>query len=508
MAKQAKLSQKIGFWVGIAAFVVVLFLKTPAGMEPGAKTTIGLLIWMAVWWATEAVPLSITSLLPLVVLPLFRVILAKDIAKSYMSQEIMLFVGGFFISEALEESGLHTRFSLWLINKIGTSPKKIILAFMIAVAFISMWISNTTAAVMALPVALSVIEFFKASIKKENVDVDTAPGEFKFATALMLGVGFAASIGGMGTPIGTPPNIIFMSMSKQMFPNAPTLSFFDFAKFGTLFIIFFVPFTWFMLTSVFFKPGFGGLKESKEIFIQELKKLGNMTKKEKIVGVVFIITVFLWIFRVDINFGSFTIKGWSTLLGVSQYVHDSTVAILAALLFYIIPVDYNKGEYVLNKESVNKLPWDIILIFGGGLAIADTMVQTKLAEYIGSKLVFLQGMNLLLVIFIVGAAGFFIAQFTSHTSAASIFMPIAGAIATAAHIHPYLVMLPVTFAISLAFSLPASTPPNVIVMTGGHVNVKDMLKSGFTIGFLGLIILVLYMYFIGIPILGIANMPY
>jgi len=211
---------------------------------------------------------------------------------------------------------------------------------------------------------------------------------------------------------------------------------------------------------------------------------------------------------VDINFGSFTIKGWSTLLGVSQYVHDSTVAILAALLFYIIPVDYNKGEYVLNKESVNKLPWDIILIFGGGLAIADTMVQTKLAEYIGSKLVFLQGMNLLLVIFIVGAAGFFIAQFTSHTSAASIFMPIAGAIATAAHIHPYLVMLPVTFAISLAFSLPASTPPNVIVMTGGHVNVKDMLKSGFTIGFLGLIILVLYMYFIGIPILGIANMPY
>jgi len=194
-------------------------------MEPGAKTTIGLLIWMAVWWATEAVPLSITSLLPLVVLPLFRVILAKDIAKSYMSQEIMLFVGGFFISEALEESGLHTRFSLWLINKIGTSPKKIILAFMIAVAFISMWISNTTAAVMALPVALSVIEFFKASIKKENVDVDTTPGEFKFATALMLGVGFAASIGGMGTPIGTPPNIIFMSMSKQMFPNAPTLSF-------------------------------------------------------------------------------------------------------------------------------------------------------------------------------------------------------------------------------------------------------------------------------------------
>ncbi|MGC9171305.1 SLC13 family permease [Caldisericum sp.] len=508
MAKQSKLSQRIGFFVGILVFVLVLLMKTPTGMEVGAKITIGLLLWMAIWWATEAVPLPITSLLPLLIFPLFKVISAKDIAKSYMSQEIMLFVGGFFISEALEESGLHERLSLFLINKIGTSPKRIILAFMIAVGFISMWISNTTATVMALPIALSIIEFYKELIKKEGLNVDTTPGEFKFATALMLGVAFAASIGGMGTPIGTPPNIIFLSMAKQMFPNAPTLSFLEFSKFGILFIIFFLPFTWFMLTSVFFKPGFAGLKESREIFANELKKLGKMLIKEKVVLTVFLITVFLWIFRTDIDFGNFTIKGWSNILGISKYVHDSTVAILAALLLYIIPVDFKKGETVLNAESVKKLPWDIILIFGGGLAIADAMVSTKVADYVGSKLTFLSGVNLLWVIALVGGTGFLIAQFTSHTSATSIFMPIAGAVAVAAKIHPYLVMLPTTFAISLAFSLPASTPPNVVVMTGDYVKVKDMLKAGFIIGFLGLIILVFYMYFVGIPLLNIANMPY
>jgi sodium-dependent dicarboxylate transporter 2/3/5 len=186
-------------------------------MQVGAKIAIGLFLWMAIWWATEAVPLPITLLLLLVILPLFKVVGAKDIAKSYMSQEIMLFIGGFFISKALEESGLHTRFSLFLIDKIGTSPKKIILAFMIAVGFISMWISNTTATVMALPIALSIIEFYKSLIHKEGLAVDTTPGKFKFATALMLGVAFTVSIGGMGNPIGTSPNIIFMSMAKQVF---------------------------------------------------------------------------------------------------------------------------------------------------------------------------------------------------------------------------------------------------------------------------------------------------
>lgn len=508
MGKGKKLSQKIGFFAGLIAFIIVFLLKTPTGMEVGAKITIGLLLWMAIWWATDAVPLSITSLLPLVIFPLFKVVDAKEIAKAYMSQEIMLFVGGFFISEALEESGLHVRFSLGLVNLLGTSPKKIILSIMIAVGFISMWISNTTATIMALPIALSIIEFYKTSIKKENLPVDTEAGRFAFATALMLGIAFAASIGGMGTPIGTPPNIIFMSIAKQMFPKAPTLTFFDFSKFGTLFIIFFLPFTWFMLTSVFFKPGFTGLKESKEIFRKELQKLGKMSKKEIIVAVVFIITVLLWIFRVDINFGSFTLKGWSTLLNVGKFVHDSTIAIFAALLLYIIPVDVKKFETVLKAESIKNLPWDIILIFGGGLALADAVIATKIPEFVGAKLTFLQHANLLLVIFIVGGTGFLIAQFTSHTSATSIFMPIAGSIAIAAKIHPYLVMLPTTFAISLAFSLPASTPPNVVVMTGGHVEVKDMLKAGLTIGIFGLTILVFYMYFIGIPLLNIANMPY
>jgi len=508
MSNESTLTKKIGFFAGIVVFILVALMKTPSGMEEGAKITLALLLWMAIWWATEAVPLPITSLLPLVILPIFKVIGAKDIAKSYMSQEIMLFVGGFFISEALEESGLHTRFSLGLINLIGTSPRKIILAFMIAVGFISMWISNTTATVMVLPIALSVIEFYKSLIKKENLKVDTTPGSFNFATALMLGVAFAASIGGMGTPIGTPPNIIFMSMAKQMFPKAPTLSFLDFSKFGVLFIILFLPFTWFMLTYVFFKPGFSSLKESKEIFVAELKKLGKMNKKEKIVLVVFLLTVFLWIFRADINFGSFTLKGWATLLGIEKFVHDSTVAIFAALLFYVIPVNFKEGETVLKADSVKKLPWDIILIFGGGLAIADAMVTTKMADFVGSKLTFLQHTNLLLVILLVGGVGWLIAQFTSHTSATSIFMPIAGAIAVAAKIHPYLVMLPTTFAISLAFSLPASTPPNVVVMTGGYVKVKDMLKAGFTIGLIGLIILVFYMYYIGIPLLHISSMPY
>lgn len=504
----AKMSKKVGFFVGIAVFIITLLFKTPDGMLPGAKITIGLLLWMAIWWATEALPLSVTSLLPLIIIPLFKVLDAKTISKSYMSQEIMLFMGGFFISAALEESGLHKRFSLWLIDKIGTSPKKVIFAFMIAVGFISMWISNTTATVMALPIALSIIAFYKELIKKEGLNVDTTPGTFNFATALMLGVAFAASIGGIGTPIGTPPNIIFMGMAKKMFPNAPTLSFFDFTKFGFLFILFFLPFTWFMLTSVFFRPGFKSLSESKDVFDRELKSLGKMSKRERLVAIVFVITVILWIFRADLNFGSFTIKGWSTLLKVQDYVHDSTIAMISALVLFILPVNYSEGETVLSWKSAKEVPWDILLIFGGGLAIADSILQTKLADFIASKLSFLQGVNLFFVILLVGGVGFLIAQFTSHTSATSIFMPIAGALAVAAKIHPYMVMLPTTIAISLAFSLPASTPPNVIVMTGGYVKVKDMLKAGFIIGLIGLIVLIVYMYFIGIPMLHFSSMPY
>lgn len=503
-----KTSQKIGFFVGVLVFILFLLIKTPEGMEQGAKITIGLLLWMAIWWATEALPLSVTSLLPLVILPLFKVIDAKTISKSYMSQEIMLFMGGFFISAALEQSGLHKRFSIWLIDKIGTSPRKVILAFMIAVGFISMWISNTTATVMALPIALSIITLYRELLNKEGAGIDTEPGTFKFAIALMLGVAFAASIGGMGTPIGTPPNIIFLGMAKKMFPNAPSLSFLDFTKFGFIFIAFFLPFTWFMLTSVFFKPGFKSLSESKEVFKNELRGLGSMSKRERIVAVVFVITVLLWIFRADLNFGAFTIKGWSSILKVQDFVHDSTIAMIAALALFMLPVNYREGDMVLSWKAAKEVPWDILLIFGGGLAIADAILQTKLADFVASKLGFLQGVGLFWVILLVGGVGFVIAQFTSHTSATSIFMPIAGALAVAAKIHPYLVMLPTTFAISLAFSLPASTPPNVIVMTGGYVKVKDMLKAGLVIGFIGLLILVVYMYFVGIPILNISSMPY
>lgn len=506
--KSSNLSRKIGLFAGFAIFILTLLIKAPEGMSIGAKITVGLLLWMAVWWATEALPLSVTSLLPLIILPLFKVMTAKDISKSYMSQEIMLFMGGFFISAALEESGLHKRFSLWLIDKIGTSPKKIILAFMIAVGFISMWISNTTATVMALPIALAIVSFYKELVEKEGLNIDTTAGTFKFATALMLGVAFAASIGGMGTPIGTPPNIIFMGMAKKMFPDIPALSFFDFTKFGFLFIIFFLPFAWFMLTSVFFKPGFKSLSESKDVFDRELKGLGKMSKRERLVAIVFTITVILWIFRADLNFGHFVIKGWTTLLGVQDYVHDSTVAMISALALFLIPVNFKEGETVLSWKAAKNVPWDILLIFGGGLAIADAILNTKLADFVASKLTFLQGVSLFWVIFLVGGVGFLIAQFTSHTSATSIFMPIAGAIAVAAKIHPYLVMLPTTFAISLAFSLPASTPPNVVVMTGGYVKVKDMLKAGLVIGIIGLLVLVVYMYFIGIPLLNISAMPY
>ena len=494
--------QKIGLWGGIPVFLLVLLLPISSNLEPIAQKTLAVAVLMAWLWITEALPIPATSLIPIVAFPLLKIMETKEVVRSYSDSNIFLFMGGFFLAMAMRKWELHRRIALHIIRRIGLGPRKIILGFMIATAFLSMWISNTASTMMIYPIGLAII------LQMTNVDnKDKQEGNeitAKFQTSLMLGIAYAASIGGIGTKIGTPPNIVFAAAVKSLFPEAPEIGFLQWMMVGIPLVVVFIPISWIFLTWVALPIRIRKLPGSKAVIDKQIENLGPMGKGERYVLSIFLLTAFAWIFRGNIELGSFVIPGWTNLLGIETYIDDATIAIFSAIALFALPVHLKDAVFLLDWNWAIKIPWGILLLFGGGIALADGFKTTGLAAWIGQNLGLFSRVPLLVMIIITCFMLTFLTEVTSNTATATIFMPILAATGLAMGLHPFLLMIPATISASCAFMLPVATPPNAIIFGSGSVTIPQMAKIGIGLNFIGIIIVTAITYLVAIPVFGIV----
>lgn len=491
--------KRIGLVLGILSFILFFFFIELSDKNPMISRMAAVASLLAIWWITEPVPLAVTSLVPIVLYPVLGIETGEAAAATYINSTIFLFFGGFLIALAMERWDLHKRMALKIITIIGGSQERIIFGFMTAAAFISMWISNTATAVMMLPLAISIILQLEEMFSRERVQ--------KFSIALMLGVAYSCSIGGIATIIGTPPNLSFIRIFHIIFPQAPEISF------GQWLIIMFplsvilLVISWFLLCRVFFKPDKSVTVHSDVIRI-ETAKLGPVKPEEKYVGIIFIVTALLWVFRSDLELGFITIPGWSGLLANPGYVNDGTVAVLMGMILFFIPSKSSEGR-LLQVNALLKIPWDIILLFGGGFALARGFIVTGLSEYIGTSFAGLDYLQPWMLMLLVGVIITFLTELTSNTATAEMVLPILASVSVALGINPLLLMLNGTISASMAFMLPVATPPNAVVFGSKRVQVRHMAKAGFILNIICVFAITATIYVLGVYILNIDinNIP-
>ena len=465
--------------LGPLLFFIILMVDTPNGMSIEGLHLLGIIIWMAVWWISEVVPIAVTSLLPIILFPSLNILNIQDTGANYGHKYIFLFIGGFILANAIQKWNLHKRIALNIILKLGGSNDKIILGFMLATGFLSMWISNTATTVMMLPIALSVINQLKDH-------PDTLENENKiFGKALMLGVAYSASAGGIATLIGTPPNLIFAGFVQENFNIE--ISFFQWMKIGFPISIILMLFIWWFLTKYAFKlnkTGFpGGEEEIKNI----LSKMGGINNEEKKILLVFTLTVFSWIFRKN------------TINLIIPNFDDSMIAISSAIILFILP-SKNKKEPIMKWKDALTIPWGILLLFGGGLSIAKGFQATGLDHWIGDQLSFVTFSSSLLVILFIITGVNFLTEMTSNMATTAMLLPVMIPIANIMQINPFLLLVGATLAASCAFMLPVATPPNAVVFGSKLLKISDMIKAGILINIFSIIIILIMVYF-GMPII-------
>ncbi|GGA34760.1 sodium-dependent dicarboxylate transporter SdcS [Kroppenstedtia guangzhouensis] len=474
--------QLIGLILGPLLFIITFLFIHPEGMSSQAQAVLASTLWIAVWWITEAIPIPATSLLPIILFPLTGALEAGPTTSAYGDPNIFLFMGGFMIALTMERWNLHRRIALTIISWVGTQPQRLVLGSMVATGFLSMWISNTATAMMMVPIGMAVINHVGESFKKSDPLVDTTKGNFPFGTAMMLGIAYAASIGGLGTLIGTPPNAIFAAQVKQIFDVE--ISFATWMLFGVPVVIVLLFFTWWYLVKVAYPMKYDEIPGGGAIISQEKKSLGAPSAEEKAVFVVFILTALAWIFR-DLILKKF-IPG----------IDDTVIAISAALVLFLIPSRNHPGEFLLNWDTAKNLPWGVLLLFGGGLAIAAGIVGSELDKWIGLQLIQLDGMNFLLILVVVIALVIFLTEITSNTATATMMYPIMASFAAALSVHPYGLMVAAGLAASCAFMLPVATPPNAVVFGSGWVRIEQMAKAGFWLNLISIAVITVAVYFL------------
>jgi sodium-dependent dicarboxylate transporter 2/3/5 len=471
----------LGLIAGPLVFVSLLFFFQSESLSDSALVVLASAAWMAIWWVTEALPTPATALLPIVLFPLFSDIGISDAAAPYAHKYIYLFLGGFILASAMEKWNLHQRIALRIIHVVGTNQHQIILGFMMATAFLSMWISNTATAVMMMPIASAVIKGqVKDNAKKES--------ETQFGKALMLGIAYSASIGGMATLIGTPPNLILAGVVEEMFEVE--ISFLEWMKIGLPISMLLLFSTWYYLTRIAFKYEVTESAKNAALISNQLKALGRLSKQETRVLIVFVLTAFAWITRSYIQ--DWFVPG----------LDDSIIALIAALALLTIPAGENtlsERQLYAWKDTVS-LPWGILILFGGGMALASAFESSGLALWIGGGLTAFEISSLFVLVLLLVAGVNFLTEFTSNMATTAMLLPILPAIAITVGIHPYLLMIGTTLAASCAFMLPVSTPPNAIVFGSGFIEVKDMAKAGIWLNLVSILLITLMVYF-GVPLL-------
>lgn len=538
--RRSEIGRRIGFWLGLALFFGILLLPTPVSMRKAARAQLAsgisaqagasveaqsravearartmlraaaVTALVACWWMFVAIPIPATSLIPLFALPLVGVLPIQDVAARYGDHNIFLFMGGFIIALGVQRWGLHRRIALHVVRLVGTGRRTIILGFMVATALLSMWISNTATTMMMLPISLAVIDAL-GSLDGER---GARPAErAHFAAALMLGIAYAASIGGVATPIGTPPNIVLHGQIAQM-PGITEISFATWVLMFAPLALVFVPITWLVLTRLVCPVRGGGMRSGGEVIRSELRGLGPLRREETLMALVGGVTALLWMTRSlpigEVNYG------WPALIERlagggwfrAAFVKDATVAVGMAVFMFLLPATPDadgRSRRLMDWDTAQKLPWGILLLFGGGFAIAKGFEASGLSYWCG--VVFADFGVTSPLAMIAGTCGLmtFLTEITSNTATTQIMLPILGNAGAAVGVHPLLVMLPATLSASCAFMLPVATPPNAIVFGSGKVGMGTMVRAGLVLNVVGIALVTGVIYLLAVPLLGLRG---
>ena len=471
-------AQKIGLITAPLVFIIILLLPPIAPLSYEAQKVIAVVAWMLIWWISEAVKLPVAALLPIVLFPLLGVLKIEDATSPYASKIIFLFMGGFMIALALEKWNLHIRIALNIVKRIGSNANHIILGFMLATASLSMWISNTATTVMMLPIAASIIKIlFSTQAGQSEKKLQY------FALSLMLGIAYAANIGGVATIVGTPPNAVLVSILSESYGYE--ISFLNWMLLALPFSLVFLLIAYWVIVKWVYPNHLGAFENASVVIDRELHKLGSMSKGEKMTLVLFACTAFLWIFRGPMN----------QLLPFLK-LSDPGIAIMASIALFIIPVNFQKGEFILKWEDTQKLPWGILLLFGGGLSMAKALDKVGIIQLIGDSIAQYEGLSIFLLMVLFTILVLFMTEVMSNVALVTVVVPVIIGIAVALGKHPLLFTIPATMASSCAFMLPLSTPPNAIVFASGHIKVPQMVRIGIFLNLIAIVLIVCFAWFL------------
>lgn len=464
-----------------------------AGQQPRLSTqaaaVLGVALWMALWWTTEVVPIAVTSLVPIVAFPLCGALDIGDTTSSYGHKYIFLYVGGFILALAIERWGLHRRIALNLIRVIGASPQRVILGFMIATALLSMWISNTATSVMMLPIGMAIVAQLTGSESKKpspaGAESTKATPTSAFGKALMLGIAYSASIGGVATLIGTPPNLVLAGMVTDKY--GVEIGFAQWMIFAAPISVILLLLCWYYLTHLRFRLSDDSCQVSSQTIQDQVRQLGKMSAQERKVLIVFSVTAICWMFRSLLQ----------SLLPVLSGVDDTMIAITAAIVLFLIPAGKDaqgKPEVLLRWQDTRELPWGIVLLFGGGLALAKGVQVTGLAQWLGDQFTALHFSSLLLWIVLLVAVVNFLTEVTSNVATTTMFLPVLAALALSIGAEPLPLMVAATIAASCAFMLPVATPPNAVVFGSGQLTIAEMAKTGFVLNVISILLVSVFVW--------------
>ena len=455
--------------IPVFALLVLLFADLAPG-QPEVTRMVAVAILMAGWWITEAIPIPITSLLPVALFPLLGILDGRTTAGTYFNHLIFLFIGGFLFALAMQRWDLHRRIALRILRFLGTRPTQVLLGFMTSTWFLSMWISNTAATMMMVPMAMAIIGPFR-----EHLDKD---GARRFSIVLVLGVAYSASIGGISTLIGTPPNMSLARILEISFPDKEELSFAWWFKFAFPLSLTFLIAAWFTLSKLA-RLSKLQIQVNKNYFIEQHQMMGAMTSEQRAVGGLFFLLVFGWMFRPE----------WSQLFPNPKFIDDGTVAIVVALLLFLIPSKQKPGEKLMDWAASKGIRWGIVLMFGGGFALATGFIESGLSDWLGQQLTSLQSVPLWVLVTIICISITMLTELTSNMATTEVVLPILAAMATAISVDPLLLMIPATLSASCAFMLPVATAPNAIAFGASDVKIKDMIRYGFILNIIGVILI-------------------
>lgn len=472
---------------GPISAISIYLLTISAGFDHPAAVMSAVVLWVGMWWMLEPVHLAVTSLLPFLLLPVLGILKTDEVAMQYMDPIIFLFIGGFFLAYSMEKWRLHERVAYSIILKAGNRPSRILFGIMLSSYLISMWVSNTATVMMLLAAVLAIV-------KQKELYAENA--HRKVSSALLIGLSFSATIGGMATPVGTPPNMIFAGFYAREFPDAPAIDFVQWMKFG-------VPFSFVLLVVCYTILRFSLIPKSADLAFDmstisnKLTSLKKTSFEEKTVAIVFGLTVLLWLFRDTLNFGAFSITGWTKLLGTyGTNIKDSTVIIFTTMLLFFIPAKNKKGR-LLDWRDTQQLPLSVILLFGSGFALAAGFERSGLSVSVAQQLTLLHGAPVWLVLLGIAVTVTLLSEFASNTATVQLVLPVIIPLAASLQLPPLLLMLTATFAASLGYMLPVATSANTIVYGSGEIKASEMMRAGFLLDIVGILLLLLFMWLLG-----------